>query len=72
MVDGVRVRKNSCAHITRTRKKIVTNTRKVIDRYSQVHYYARIRSVMHFLIQKRSNNFLMRYCAEKGGIIDGD
>jgi len=46
--------------------------RKVIDRYSQVIYNPPIRSVMPIKNLQRSNNLLMRNCAEKGGIIDGD
>jgi hypothetical protein len=43
---------------------------KVIDRYSQVIYIAR--SVMTLIIPERTTFLTTRYCAGKGGIVDGD
>lgn len=51
-------------------KTFRANKQKVIDRYSQVIYTAR--SVMPFIIHERTKFFTTRYCAGKGGIVDGD
>jgi hypothetical protein len=51
-------------------KTFRANKQKVIDRYSQVIYIAR--SVMTLIIQERITFFTTRYCAGKGGIVDGD
>jgi hypothetical protein len=51
-------------------KTFRANKQKVIDRYSQVIYTAT--SVMTLIIQERTKFFTTRYCAGKGGIVDGD
>jgi hypothetical protein len=51
-------------------KTFRANKQKVIDRYSQVIYIAR--SVMTLIIQERTTFYTTRYCAGKGGIVDGD
>jgi hypothetical protein len=51
-------------------KTFRANKQKVIDHYSQVIYIAP--SVMTFIIQERTTFFTTRYCAGKGGIVDGD
>jgi hypothetical protein len=51
-------------------KTFRANKQKVIDRYSQVIYTAP--SVMTLIIQERTTFFTTRYCAGKGGIVDGD
>jgi len=50
-------------------KTFRANKQKVIDRYSQVIYTAR--SVMPH-IHEQTKFFTTRYCAGKGGIVDGD
>jgi hypothetical protein len=51
-------------------KTFRANKQKVIDRYSQVIYTAP--SVMILIIQERTTFLTTRYCAGKGGIVDGD
>jgi hypothetical protein len=52
-------------------KFFCANKQKVIDRYSQVIYIAR-RSVMPPTTSACLKFSTMRYCAGKGGIVDGD
>jgi hypothetical protein len=46
--------------------------KKLLTLSHAISYIANSRSVMHLTNQHRSEHFPMRYCAQKGGIIDGD